>query len=130
FAARDYRVRLVASEPFPADWCGKQFACHRLARHARYPLLVFVDADVRLASDAVARLAAFLESSGADLVSGIPRQETSTLLEKLVLPLMSFLLLGYLPFFFMRRFGHPAFAAGCAQLFVTRRDAYEPAGGH
>src|SRR5438309_22418 len=130
FAARDPRVRLVASEPLPAGWCGKQFACHQLARHARYPLLVFVDADVRVAPDGVARLTTFLESSRADLVSGIPRQETGTLLEKLVLPLAHFLLLGYLPFFFMRRFRHPAFAAGCGQLFMARRDAYEAIGGH
>jgi glycosyltransferase involved in cell wall biosynthesis len=128
--ASDNRVRLVASEPLPAGWCGKQFACHQLARHARYPLLVFVDADVRLAPDAVARLAACLESSRADLISGLPRQETGTFLEKLVLPLMHFLLLGYLPFFFMRWFQHPAFAAGCGQLFMTRRDAYQAIGGH
>jgi cellulose synthase/poly-beta-1,6-N-acetylglucosamine synthase-like glycosyltransferase len=130
FAARDARVRLVASESLPDGWCGKQFACEQLARHARFPLLVFADADVRLAPDAVARLASFLESSRADLVSGIPRQETGTWPEKLVIPLAHFLLLGYLPFFFMRRFRHPAFAAGCGQLFVTRREAYEAVGGH
>jgi glycosyltransferase involved in cell wall biosynthesis len=128
--ARDPRVRLVASEPLPDGWCGKQFACHQLARHARYPVLVFIDADVRLAPNTVARLARFLETSRADLVSGLPRQETETWLERLVLPLMHFLLLGYLPFFFMRQFWHPAFAAGCGQLFVTRKDAYEAIGGH
>jgi glycosyltransferase involved in cell wall biosynthesis len=129
-AARDARVRLVPSEPLPDGWCGKQFACHQLAHHARYPLIVFVDADVRLAADAVSRLAAFLELSRADLISGFPRQETGTLFERLVLPLMHFLLLGYLPFFFMRMFRHAAFAAGCGQLFVTRRGAYDAVGGH
>src|SRR5262245_45471964 len=67
FSGRDARVRLLQSEPLPDGWCGKQFACHQLAHNARFPLLVFVDADVRLATDAVARLAAFLESSRADL---------------------------------------------------------------
>src|SRR5438128_2970558 len=86
FASRDTRVRLVASEPLPDGWCGKQFACHQLARHARFPILVFIDADVRPAPDGVARLVAFLDQSGADLASGIPRQETVTLSEKLVLP--------------------------------------------
>src|SRR5207244_4018469 len=68
--------------------------------------------------------------SGADLGSGFPRQETGTLLEKLVLPLIHFLLLGYLPLIGMRWCRHPAFGAGCGQLFVTRRDAYEAVGGH
>jgi glycosyltransferase involved in cell wall biosynthesis len=130
FAGRDGRVRLVHAPPLPEGWCGKQHACHVLARHARHPLLVFVDADVRLAPDALARMAAFLERSGADLGSGIPRQETGTLLEKLVIPLIHFLLLGYLPLIGMRWCRHPAFGAGCGQLFVTRRGAYASVGGH
>jgi glycosyltransferase involved in cell wall biosynthesis len=129
-AARDARVRLLGAPPLPEGWCGKQHACYVLAGHARYPLLAFVDADVCLAPDALARMAAFLDRSGADLVSGVPRQETGTLLERLVIPLIHVLLLGYLPIGWMRRSPHPAFAAGCGQLFVTRRSAYEFAGGH
>jgi hypothetical protein len=129
-AAGDARVRLLAGAPLPPGWCGKQHACAALAAASRYPLLAFVDADVRLAPDGLARLAAFLDASGADLVSGFPRQETGTLLEKLVLPLMNFLLLGFLPLGRMRRSPHPAYGAGCGQLFLTRRVAYERAGGH
>jgi hypothetical protein len=129
-AARDPRVRLLLGPPLPAGWCGKQHACAVLAREARYPLLLFVDADVRLAADGVARLVAFLEGSGADLVSGIPRQETRTLFEKLVIPLIHFVLLGFLPMWRMRRSRHPAYAAGCGQLFLARRTGYERMGGH
>src|SRR5581483_3643856 len=129
-AAGDDRVRLVTSDPLPDGWCGKQFACHQLAAHARHDVLVFLDADVRLAPDALARLVAALDASGADLVSGIPCQETGTAVEKLVIPLIHVLLLGYLPLAGTRRTRGPAFAAGCGQLFVTRRGAYEAAGGH
>jgi hypothetical protein len=130
FAIKDRRIRLFPAPPLPAGWSGKQHACHVLAQYARYPLLAFVDADVRLAPDALARLAAFLARSGSDLESSIPRQETGTLTELLVIPLIHVLLLGYLPLALMRCFGHPAFGAGCGQLFVTRRDAYEAVGGH
>jgi hypothetical protein len=34
-----------------------------LARLARHPLLVFIDADVRLASNALVRMAAFMEQN-------------------------------------------------------------------
>ncbi|HSF39970.1 MAG TPA: glycosyltransferase, partial [Thermoanaerobaculia bacterium] len=54
-AARDPRVRLKTAPPLPAGWCGKQHACAILARHARNPLLLFVDADVRLAPSGLAR---------------------------------------------------------------------------
>jgi hypothetical protein len=129
-AERDSRVRLLRGQPLPAGWCGKQFACSLLAQVARHPLFVFVDADVRLAPDGLARMAAFLDESQADLASGIPLQETGTLVEKLVIPLNHFVLLCFLPFARMRRSRHVAYAAGCGQLFMARRFAYETAGGH
>ena len=127
---RDHRVRFLEGQPLPDGWCGKQFACSILSRAARHSLLVFLDADVRLAPDGLARITTYLEESRADLVSGIPRQETGTLVEKLVIPLIHFVLLGFLPLGRMRRYRHPAYAAGCGQLFLARRSAYEAAGGH
>jgi hypothetical protein len=129
-AARDPRVRLEPAPPLPAGWNGKQHACSVLGGLARHPLLLFVDADVRLAPDGAARAAAFLESSGADLASGVPRQETVTFLERLLIPLIHFVLLSFLPVERMRRSRHPAYGAGCGQLFLARRAAYEKAGGH
>jgi cellulose synthase/poly-beta-1,6-N-acetylglucosamine synthase-like glycosyltransferase len=126
----DARLRLVASPPLPRGWCGKQHACHVLAGHARHPLLVFVDADVRLAPDALMRIAGLLEHEGLDLASGFPEQQTGTLSEALIVPLIHVLLLGYLPIWLARRSRHPAFAAGCGQLMAVRRDAYRRAGGH
>lgn len=129
-AERDRRVRLLSAPPLPAGWCGKQHACHALAAAAAHPVLAFVDADVRLARDGLSRLLGFLERRGADLASGIPRQRTGTLMEKLVVPLIHFVLLGFLPMPGMRWSRHPAFAAGCGQLFLARRRAYREAGGH
>lgn len=129
-AARDSRVRLESAPDLPAGWCGKQHACHVLGERARYGLLLFVDADVRLASEGVARLAGFLESSGADLVSGIPLQQTGSLMERLLIPLIHFVLLGFLPLGRMRVDPMPALGAGCGQLFLARAEAYFAIGGH
>ncbi len=128
--ATDERVRLVTTPELPAGWCGKQHACWVLAREARHPLLLFIDADVRLVLDALARMTAFVSASGADLASGIPHQETVSLLEKLVIPLVHFILLGFLPIRRMRRSRQPSFAAGCGQLFIARAKAYHRCGGH
>ncbi|MFN9367210.1 MAG: glycosyltransferase family 2 protein, partial [Planctomycetia bacterium] len=129
-AARDPRVRLVTGEPLPAGWCGKQHACWQLAGAARHDIWVFLDVDVTLTSDAVVRAVAFLDTTGAALGSGFPRQRTSCLLDWLLLPLIHFVLLGFLPLARARRDPSPGLAAGCGQLFVTRRAAYERAGGH
>lgn len=129
-ARRDPRVRLEKAPPLPTGWCGKQHACHVLAGLARYPLLAFIDADVRLVPDGLARLSAFQQGSGADLVSGFPYQKTGTIFEKMLIPLIHFILLGFLPLARMRRSAHPAYAAGCGQLFLAQREAYEQIGGH
>jgi hypothetical protein len=96
-AQTDPRVRLETAPPLPAGWFGKNFACHRLAGLARHPILLFLDADVRVSRpDSLARLAAFVEQSGTALVSGVPREETYGLMEQLIIPLIHFVLLGFL----------------------------------
>ena len=129
-AARDGRVRLVRGRPLPAGWCGKQHACAQLAEAAAFDTWVFLDTDVTLVPEGVGRCVAFLDASGAALVSGFPRQLTGAVLDWLLLPLIHFVLLGFLPVARSRIDPSPGLAAGCGQLFVTRRDAYARAGGH
>lgn len=130
-AAADPRVRLAMAPPLPTGWSGKQHACHRLASLACHELMLFVDADVRFAPDGLARVAAFLQAHPAvALASGFPHQVTRTLAEKLVVPMILFLLLGYLPMPGLRWTVWPAFGAACGQLIAVRRAAYERAGGH
>jgi hypothetical protein len=129
-AADDGRVRVEPAPPLPAGWAGKQHACYALSELARHDLLCFLDADVRLAPSALARMAAFQKSSGAALVSGFPRQETGTPPEQLLIPLINWLLVCYLPIGVMRRMALPGLGAGCGQWFLTTRAAYEQVGGH
>lgn len=129
-AAEDSRVRLITGEPLPEGWNGKQFACYQLARAARHERLVFIDADVRLQPDALARLAAYQDAHDAALLSAFPHQVTGTWLEKWLIPMMHFILLGFLPIARMRQSRLKAYAAGCGQLFVTKRRDYAAAGTH
>jgi hypothetical protein len=129
-AENDSRVRLVHGWPLPSGWCGKQHACAQLAEAASHDTWVFLDTDVLLSPDAVRRCVAFLDASQASLVSGFPRQVTGSFLEWLLLPLIHFVLLGFLPIARSRMDNSPGMAAGCGQLFVTRRGDYLRAGGH
>ena len=129
-SAFDSRVRLASAPSLPPGWCGKQFACFVLSTLATHDILCFIDSDVRLQPDGLARMVAFLKESKAGLVSGFPHQELGTFFEKLLLPLMHFLLLSFLPIDIMRRETAPSLAAGCGQIFVADRAAYFQAGGH
>ncbi len=126
----DPRVRVATAPPLPPGWSGKQHACAALAGHARHELMVFLDADVRIAPDALSRIAGFMAASDLGLASGFPREVVRGWSEQLLLPLIHFLLLGYLPMPAMRLLGAPSLGAGCGQLMVARRGAYARAGGH
>ncbi len=129
-AAIDSRVRLVEGQGLPAGWNGKQHACWVLAQESSKRLLVFLDADVRIEPELLARMAAFRASQAAALVSGFPRLITITWLEKLLLPLIHFVLLGFLPMGAMRETTAPSAAAGCGQFMLAEREAYFLCGGH
>lgn len=134
-AKEDSRVRLEAAPPLPEGWNGKQHACWHLASLATRDVFCFLDADVRLGNQALYRLASELnhkERNRAEmsLVSAFPRQVTATLLEHLLLPLIHFILLGYLPLPGERFTNSPMFAAGCGQVVMVRRESYFATGGH
>lgn len=129
-AARDSRVRLLESCALPALWNGKQHACWQLANHSQYEWLLFLDADVRLAKDAVSRCVAEQKRRQAPLISGFPMQETGTIAEKILIPLMHYVLLGYLPIDRMRSSLGVGLAAGCGQLFFADKQVYMSIGGH
>lgn len=129
-AAKDTRIRLERAPTLPAGWSGKQHACYVLSHKAQYDILTFLDADVRLQPQALWQMVSFLQSSQAELVSGFPHQETGTLLERLLIPLINWLLVCYLPMDRMRMDNRPGLGAGCGQWFMTHRAAYEKVGGH
>ena len=113
-----------------AGWLGKPHACAQLAAAASGDVLVFVDADVRLRPGAVRAAVHLLEASGLDLVAPHPRQETGTLSERLVQPLLQWSFLTTLPLRVAERSARPSLSAANGQFLVVRRAAYERAGGH
>ncbi|MGY2052148.1 glycosyltransferase [Methylobacterium sp. JK268] len=129
-AAGEPRLRLLRLPPLPPGWTGKNHACQRLAEAARGRFLLFIDADVRLEPLAASALAAHARRRRIALVSGVPRQVTASLGEGLTVPMIDFLLLGYLPIPLARRIGHPALGAACGQLVLFDAEAYRAAGGH
>lgn len=127
-AALDARLRFAAAAPLPPGWKGKPHACQSLASLTDRPLLLFIDADVLLSPEAAARLA---PPPGCSLVSGVPRQIVRGVVETAVVPMINFLIFGYLPVALMRRYSQwPALTAACGQLMMVRAEDYARAGGH
>ncbi|MHC2002172.1 glycosyltransferase family 2 protein [Methylobacterium sp. CM6241] len=129
-AQTDPRLRLVPVPALPEGWTGKNHACAALAAEARGGQLLFIDADVSLAPSAAAGLVAHARATGAALVSAVPRQIMRSLGERLTVPMINFLLVGYLPVPMMRASLRPALGAACGQLVLIDRSVYGETGGH
>ena len=119
----------LAGAPLPGGWLGKPHACQQLADAATGEVLVFVDADVVLAPDAVAATLALLADTGLDLVSPYPRQDAPGA-TRLVQPLLQWSWLTFLPLRLAERSARPSLAAANGQLLAVTRTAYDRAGGH
>lgn len=128
--ARAHGARVLPGTPLPAGWLGKPHACRQLAEAASGDVLVFLDADVRLAPGAVRSAVHLLETTDLDLVAPHPRQEVGTWSERLVQPLLQWSILTTLPLRLAERSPRPALSAANGQFLVVRRAAYRQAGGH
>jgi hypothetical protein len=126
--AGDPRVRQLTGGPLPDGWLGKPNACRQLANDAGdADVLVFVDADVVLAPDAVAGAVTLLRQSGVTLLSPYPKIVGSGLL---VQPLLQWSWLTFLPLRAMERSPRPSLAAAGGQWLVADAAGYRRAGGH
>jgi hypothetical protein len=129
-AGDDPRVRLLTGAPLPEGWLGKPHACAQLADAATGSVLVFVDADVRLAPQAIAASVALLRDTGLDLICPYPRQVAESMAERLVQPLLQWSWLTTLPMRRAERTGRPSMSAANGQLLVVDAEAYRRCGGH
>lgn len=128
-AAEDGRVRVLAAPVLPRGWTGKNHALHHGAAAARSPWLLFVDADVRLAPDAVTTTVGFAAAQRVDLLSLSPRQHAEGFWERLLQALVFDLLDER---FDLAAVNDPArrIAAANGQFLLFRRTAYAAVGGH
>ena len=135
-AALDPRVRLMrgADTPPPPGWLGKPWACMRLADEASGSILVFVDADVVLAENAIASLVDELRGAhGApalDMVAPYPHQESETWLERLVQPLVTWSWVATMPLTWAEQSMRPSLSAANGQVLVVDAAAYRFVDGH
>jgi chlorobactene glucosyltransferase len=126
----DQRLRVLAGEPLPAGWAGKNWACHQLAGAAQHELLLFTDADVAWQPGALSALVALFAQRKADLLTVWPTQITITWGERLVAPLMALAIMAYLPVWLVHHTPYVNAAAANGQCLLFRRAAYRQIGGH
>ncbi len=122
-------LRLERGVPLPRGWVGKPHACERLSKLASGDLLLFLDADVTLEPDGADRLLAAMESTGADLLTAVPRQVVRSFAERLVVPFLLLTYVSWLPLALVAKTRDPRVVAANGQLLMTTRRALDALGG-
>jgi glycosyltransferase involved in cell wall biosynthesis len=126
----DRRLVVIAGEEPPRGWLGKPWALHRGSLQASGELLLFVDADILYAPDAVAAAVAWMEQSGRDMITLLPDIRMHGFWDHVAMPNLAMFLFTFSPAWLANRSSLPILAIGGGTGNLVRRDAYQAAGGH
>ena len=130
FSQKHSCVFYVDGEPLPPNWTGKNWACHQLSKKAKGKYLLFVDADVELAKNALSSALKILFAKQVKMLSVFPTQKIKTLGEWLIVPLMNWLLLSFLPLKQVYASANISLIAANGQFMLWERETYFDIGGH
>lgn len=123
-------VRGVPAEALPAGWCGKNFACDRLAAAATGDWLLFLDADARLLDDAIPRMLAEASQRRLTMLSSWPGFELLSAWEKLLMPMLNFVVFSLFPSVLSLYRQQASLGLAHGACLLLQRQAYHQVGGH
>jgi chlorobactene glucosyltransferase len=131
-AKHNSRLKIIKGRELPAGWVGKPWACFQLSKKAKGNWLFFTDADTWHGPEMLKRTVQMAEEKEGDVLTLFTRQITKTWMEALVIPVMAYTLLAFLPVrwslrknsFFNR------FAGVSGQFVFIQRKVYRTFGGH
>ena len=129
-AAADNRIQLSKGEPVPEGWAGKPFACHQLAQRAKGSWLLFTDADTRHSPHMLRSILALALELRPSMLSGFPRQLATSLPQKVAIPVLYFIILSWLPLWWLQRSKNPRPSLAIGQFLLFPTEEYWRIGGH
>lgn len=125
FCKSDKRFKVVRGKDLPKDWLGKNFACSQLASLANGEYLIFLDADETIADGLINNSIHRMKLNQLSLLSIFTDQVTVSWGERMIVPLMHFLLLNLLPLRLVRLSDNASFSAASGQFMMFKAENYK-----
>lgn len=123
------KIKYIQGKELPGGWIGKNWACHQLYLESTTDKFLFLDADVRL-KQGWQRVFSEMIKHNLQMLSVSPHQTIKSFGEALTIPLLNWLLLGWLPLPFVRKSKYTSLSAANGQFILITRRIYEKIGGH
>ena len=123
-------ARVVRGEPLAPGWVGKSWACHQGAVAARGEWLLFTDADVVHAPEALGRALSLAQREGRGGLTLLVRLDAETFWERVVQPAAVVLIRSFVAPGFLLRSPRSKVAIAAGGFILVERATYDRAGGH
>lgn len=123
----DPRLQVLRVDPLPAEWLGKQHACHVGALQAKGEWILFTDADTWMQPDLIASTIRAAGAAGADLACLLPAQKRIDLAGRAAVLVFS---LGLLIAASRANRDRPRSPVGIGAFNLVRAEIYRKAGGY
>ena len=127
---QDEKLRVLAGAALPEGWSRRAFSIQQLAQASKNRYLLITEASCELSPDALLMAIGAIFEYKADVVSLAPDYAVETFLGNLLVPLILFAKIAFLPIALVRGSRSPWFAAADEAFLCLDRDSYFDVDGY
>ena len=124
------QIKSFKGKKLPANWAGKNWACHQMFQKSKGDFLLFIDADTKLINYAVSSGLRHIEDNNLEFITLVPKRKILNFTDYLIWIMVSWFILSWIPIYLAKKLPFGIFAAGFGQFLLFNREAYEKSGGH
>ena len=125
FAKANPQFSIVKGNDLPKEWLGKNYACYQLGALAKGSYLLFLDADEKIYDGLINSAIHRMQQNKLSLLSLFTNQVMPTAGEKMVVPLMHYILLNLLPLRLVFLVKNASVAAASGQFMLFNKVDYD-----
>jgi glycosyltransferase involved in cell wall biosynthesis len=121
---------VLSGTTLPQGWIGKTWALQQLLERSSGEIIISIDADVRLTSDAISKAVTLLKNAQLDFLSPYPKQVALSWSERLIQPLLQWSWMSTVVLRVAEKSSLASTAVANGQFFVVRKAALDQVNGY
>ncbi len=114
----------------PENWSGKSYACYQLSKFASSKWILFIDADTELQDEGIEKILGYALKKKYSMVSAWPKIEMKGISEKILMPLLNFLVFSTFPTIYSRQSKISSLGLAHGACILFNKKIYDSLSGH